>query len=64
MTYEEARQRAIDLGALKPQTLTERMAAGVMASRGQWFSNTVRAQGRLEAWTRAVLQGQDPRRLG
>ena len=65
MTYEEAEQIAIARGALKPQTIGERMAAGFNAynNRGA-FANTPRAQSRLQAWTQFILDGGDPNQLG
>ena len=49
--YEECRQAAIAAGALKPQGLAERMAAGVLAyQRGQSWASTPTAQNRLAAW--------------
>jgi hypothetical protein len=59
MTYEEAQQAAIDAGALEPQGMLERMAYNweknqrlvvPMGPNGQ-------AQGRLNAWTNAILDG-------
>lgn len=64
MAYDEAKQQAINMGALEPHGLKERMAAGLMANEGRWFSQTPLAQSRLEAWTQAILNGQDPRSLG
>jgi hypothetical protein len=61
MTYEEARARAVEMGALKPQGLKENMAAGVMAHNGRSFAQTPLAQSRLEAWTQAIMRGEDPR---
>ena len=63
MTYEEARAQAEAMGALKPQGMKENIAAGVMAHNGRSFAQTTLAQSRLEAWTQAILRGQDPRRL-
>jgi hypothetical protein len=65
MTYEEAQQIAIDAGALKPQGMAENTAAGISANRDWSFrwENTPRAQGRLEAWTNAILQGVPPSEL-
>ncbi len=47
--YAAAHAAAVAAGALEPQGMMERMAAGVMASNGQWFRNTAVAQGRLAA---------------
>ncbi|MDB5670017.1 MAG: hypothetical protein JWO25_976 [Alphaproteobacteria bacterium] len=59
MTYEEAQQIAIDAGALEPQGMKERIAAGIQANNNWSFrwSDTPRAQGRLRAWTEAALNG-------
>ena len=62
MTYEEARALAVKMGALQPQGLKERMATDIPASKGRSFAETPRAQERLEAWTQAILRGEDPRR--
>ena len=62
MTYEEAQQLAIAAGALKPHGLMENMAANWSSSQNWSFNygNTVRARGRLEAWTAAILNGVSP----
>jgi hypothetical protein len=70
MTYEEAQQAAIDAGALEPQGIGERMAYNWQKNQDWSFrwATTVKAQGRLEAWTNAILNGVPPyelkRRLG
>ncbi|HKM62522.1 MAG TPA: hypothetical protein VJY39_08540 [Acidisphaera sp.] len=61
MSFEEARQRAIQLGALKPQGAAEKMAAGSIAANGGAFSQTARAQQRLALWMDALMIGEDPR---
>ena len=54
--YEECRQAAINAGALEPQGMKERMAAGVLAyERGESWATTSRAQRRLEAWIKECL---------
>lgn len=60
LSYEEARRLAISVGALKPQGMTERMAAGVMSYNGGSWSHTERAQARLQDWTQAILNGANP----
>jgi hypothetical protein len=59
MTREEAREAAIRAGALEPQGMGEQVACNLKKSENWWFdwSTTPRAQGRLEAWTNAVLAG-------
>jgi hypothetical protein len=57
-SYEECRQAAIAAGALEPQTLSERAAAGVMASNGQSWADTAAARARLEEWTNACIEGR------
>jgi hypothetical protein len=62
MTYEEAQQAAIDAGALEPQGMLERMACNWEKNNDwsfQWGS-TAKAQGRLNAWTNAILEGVSP----
>jgi hypothetical protein len=63
MDYEQARAFAIDAGALEPQGMGERMAAGVNAYDGGHWAATPRAQARLEAWTEAILNGVSPSEL-
>jgi hypothetical protein len=65
MTYEQARQAAIDAGALEPQGFGEGMAYNWEKNKDWWFqwANTPRAQGRLEAWTNAILNGVPPYEL-
>jgi hypothetical protein len=65
MTYEEAEQAAIDAGALEPQGMAERIACGLQKNEDwsfQW-ADTAKAQGRLKAWTNAVLNGIPPYEL-
>ncbi len=54
--YYACQQAAIDAGALEPQGIAERMAAGVMASSGQRWADCQRARQRLEEWTRDCLR--------
>lgn len=67
MTEDEARRQAIQKGALKPQGLLDRMAAGINASNGfktgNWrpWATTPRAQDRLARWTQKILNGQEPK---
>ena len=65
MTYEEAQQLAIDAGALQPQGFGENIAYSLKKNEDWSFrwSDTVKAQGRLEAWTKAVLNGVAPHEL-
>jgi hypothetical protein len=63
MTYEEAKQQAIAMGALKPQTLKEKMSAGWMANQGyRYYADTPYAQSKLEAWAQGIMRGEDPRK--
>ena len=65
MTEEEAKQAAINAGALEPQGMAERMACGFQKNEDwsfQW-ADTDRAKGRLTAWTNAVLNGVAPHEL-
>jgi hypothetical protein len=59
MTYEQAEQIAIEAGALLPQSMSERIALNIEKNNNWFFqwSSTPRAQGRLQAWTEAVLNG-------
>ena len=57
--YERCRQRAIAAGALKPKGMGERMAAGVLASNGQSWENTAKAQARLAAWIEQCMSQPD-----
>ena len=61
MSFEEAKRRAIQLGALKPQGTAEKMAAGTIAANGGTFSQTAQAQQRLALWMDALMIGEDPR---
>jgi hypothetical protein len=66
MTEDEARTKAIKAGALKPQGLKERMAAGILAHNqtNPWaWRSTPRAQQRLTEWTEAIESGVDPGQL-
>ena len=57
--YEECRRKAIAAGALEPQGLAERMAAGVMAYKeGIMWANTGKAQYRLRVWIQDCLEGR------
>jgi hypothetical protein len=59
MTYEEAERVAINAGALQPQGFGENIACNLKQSDDwsfQW-AYTERAQGRLQAWTNAILNG-------
>jgi hypothetical protein len=59
MTYDEAQRIAIDAGALEPHGMRESIARSI-ASNEDWsftWSETPRAQARLQAWTQAVLDG-------
>jgi hypothetical protein len=62
MTHEEAQRLAIAAGALEPQGMGERMAAGINKQRDwsfQW-SQTPVAQQRLALWSQAILNGVAP----
>ena len=65
MTQEEARQAAIDAGALEPQGFAENIAFNVEQNKDWAFrwADTPKAQGRLEAWTNAILNGVPPHDL-
>lgn len=59
MTYEEAERAAINAGALQPQGFGEQMAYNFKKSDDwsfQW-AYTPCAQGRLQRWTNAILNG-------
>jgi tetratricopeptide (TPR) repeat protein len=60
MTYAEAEQQAIGLGALEPQTLAER-AAAALGGLERPFSESDRARERLSFWALALMRGEDPR---
>ncbi len=51
-------QMAIDAGALLPQTVQERTAAGVMAYNGQRWADTPVARQRLAQWTQMAREGK------
>ena len=55
--YQECERKAIAAGALKPQGMGERAAAGVMAANGQSWANSARAQARLREWTERCMSG-------
>ncbi len=62
MTETEARQRAIELGALEPQGFMENMRANwIENNRGQRWADTELAQQRLKLWTQAILDGKNPK---
>ena len=65
MDYEQARALAIAAGALEPQGMGERAAYGVQKHENWFFQwkDSPRAQGRLEAWTQAILNGVPPSEL-
>lgn len=65
MTYEEARALAIQAGALEPQGMGERMACGIKKHENWFFqwSDSPTAQARLQAWTKAILDGVPPGEL-
>jgi hypothetical protein len=46
--YNECWQEAISAGALEPQGLLDRMAAGHMAYNGQSWADTPKARARLQ----------------
>ena len=60
MTYQEARDEchrdAIKAGALEPQGLKERVAAGIMVANGQSWQNSRVAQERLESWIQECVR--------
>jgi hypothetical protein len=60
-TYDQYRQQAIDLGALKPQTMGERMADNWASNEGgmRWRDSPA-AQARLEQWTEELRAGGTP----
>jgi hypothetical protein len=63
-TWEEARAAAIAAGALRPQGFAEGVAANLNSYQNyRNWSETPRAQARLEAWTRAIMDGVDPNEL-
>ena len=63
MTRDEAEAEAIRLGALQPQGMKEGLADNMNRSlNNQRWEHTQRARSRLEAWTAAILRGEDPTR--
>ena len=57
--YDECQQEAIRAGALEPQGIAERMAAGVLSyQQGESWSNCARARGRLQQWTNDRLRAR------
>ncbi|TCZ66730.1 hypothetical protein [Roseicella aquatilis] len=61
MTREQARALAIEMGALRPQDMSEGAAVAWLSASYHSFAETPKAQSRLEAWTAAILAGTDPR---
>jgi hypothetical protein len=60
MSYEEARRKAIEHGALQPQDMGERISAGLMMhEHGVPFSSSARAQSRLDQWTEDLMTGKE-----
>jgi len=53
---EECRRGAVAAGTLEPQGFRERMASGIMAHNGQWWSDTPLAQQRYNDWVRNCLK--------
>jgi hypothetical protein len=63
MTEEEARERAIALGALQPQGFMESCSANwIENTQDRRWADTDQARRRLQLWTQAILEGKDPKR--
>jgi hypothetical protein len=62
MTDDEARAEAVRLGALQPRGFIENAAATwIENTQGRRWSDTAKAQERLELWTKAILAGKNPK---
>jgi hypothetical protein len=63
MTEDEARERAIALGALEPQGFFESICANWIGNvYKQRWADTPQARKRLKLWTQAVLEGRNPKK--
>jgi tetratricopeptide (TPR) repeat protein len=59
MSYDEALQLAEQFGCLEPQTVKERIAAGIMGSEA--FKQSPLAQERRRLWAEDIRFGRNPR---
>jgi hypothetical protein len=54
--WYKCQQEAVKAGALKPQGVMERMAAGHILNQGGFWRDTARAKDRLDEWTRECMR--------